>query len=80
MAKIDKHPKVKPVVVRWVDSTGISGWSKYTASKMECTTVGHLVEKTKDRVVIALNRSQYNDGDYMEIPNVAIKSIKKLKE
>ena len=80
MARNDKHPKTKPVIVRWIDSMGSSGWRKYEASGMECTSIGHLVEKTKDRVVICQNRSHCGDGDFMEIPLVAVKSIKRLKE
>ena len=80
MAIKDKHPKTNPVIVRWIDSMKISGWTAYEASGMECTTVGHLVSKTKDRVVIAMNRSTCGDGDFMEIPLVAVKSVKKLKE
>ena len=80
MARNDKHPKVSPVIVRWVDSMGASGWHEYKPSAMECTSVGHLISKTKDRVTICMNHSHYGKGDYMEIPTIAIKSIRKLKE
>ncbi len=81
MARRDKHPKTKPVVVRWIDSMGTSGWNNLDKpTDMECTSVGHLIKKTKDRVTIAMNRSHYGNGDYMEIPMIAVKSIRKLKE
>ena len=80
MAIKDKHPKTQPVIVRWIDSMKASGWRDHEDSKMECTSVGHLVKRTKDRVVIAMNRSHCGDGDYMEIPTCAIKSVKRLKE
>lgn len=76
----DKHPKTAPVIVRWVDSMKASGWHDYKETGMECTSVGHLIKKTKERVVIAMNRSTCGDGDYMEIPMVAVKSVKRLKE
>lgn len=79
MARKD-HPKVTPVVVRWVDSIGTSGWRSDYDSRLECTSVGHLVEKNKQGVVICLNKSHYTCGDYIEIPRSSIKSIKKLKE
>ena len=76
----DKHPKTEPVLVRWIDSMKSSGWREFEETNMECASVGHLVKKTKDRVIICMNRSHCGDGDYMEIPTCAIKSIKKLKE
>ena len=53
----DKYPKMHPVIVRWVDSMKTNGWTKYEASGMECTSVGHLVAKSKDRVVIEIGRA-----------------------
>lgn len=75
----NKHPEVTPVVVRWVDSMGCARWEKYSPARLECTSVGHLVTKTKDRVVICMTRSCYSTGYYMSIPMCAVKSIKKLK-
>lgn len=80
MARKDNHPKTKPVIVRWVDSMGTSGWRDHKPSDMECTSIGHLISKTKDRVTIAMNSSHYGDGDFLEIPMVAVKSVKRLKE
>lgn len=76
----DKHPKTKPVIVRWVDSMKNSGWRDYESSGLECTTIGHLVSRTKERVAVCMNRSKYGDGDYMEIPMCSVKSIRRLKE
>lgn len=68
----------KPVVVEWDDSMSSSGWRDYEKSDMVCYTVGMLHKDEKDRVVIAQNKSAYGFGDYMEIPKVAIKKIKRL--
>lgn len=73
-------PKTKPVIVRWVDSMGTNGWNAVPGAKMECVTIGNLVEKQKDRVCVAMNRSHYSDGDLIEIPLVSVRSIKGLKE
>ena len=73
--------KLDPVKVYWIDSMGNSGWGSLREhSNMNCTTVGHFIEKTKDRLILAMNSSEYFTGDHMEIPLVAIKKIKKLKE
>ena len=72
--------KIKPVRVDWVDSMGHSGWRDYEPAEMSCVSVGMLYKENKDSIVIALNKSAYNHGDYMEIPKVAIKSITKLKK
>lgn len=72
--------KIKPVRVDWVDSIGADGWHDHQPSDMSCVTVGMLYNETKHSVVIALNRSAYKHGDYIEIPKVAIKSITKLKK
>ena len=78
MAK--RHPKARPVIVRWIDSISTGGWCNDPRSKMECTTVGHLVERTKKGVTVALNRSHYGNGDFIEIPASAIRSVRRLKE
>jgi len=70
---------VKPVYVEWIDSMGSGGWGIYKPGDMRCVSVGHLVQKTKDRVVIALSRSAHTDGDHMEIPMFAVKKIRRLK-
>ena len=72
--------KYKPVAVYWLDSMGSAGWHTLKKSDLECVTVGHLYAKDKNRVTIALNRSAYGYGDYMEIPRKAVRRIKRLKE
>ena len=73
--------KTIPVCVEWIDSMGCAGWGDYTPSNMNCVSVGFLVEKNKDRVILALNKSLHvgRHGDYMEIPLCAVKRIRKLK-
>lgn len=78
--KDSDFPYGQPVIVRWIDSMGTPGWGAEPSAKMECTSVGFLLERTKDRVAIAQNKSHYSNGDLLEIPTAAIKSVKKLKE
>jgi len=74
---------VNPVYVEWIDSVGTSGWHPKSAAEhpsiMTCVTVGNLISKTKDRLIISLSTSQYQHGDIMEIPVIAVTKIKKLR-
>lgn len=77
-----KTPKENLVKIDWIDSVGTGHWGNNPVSNLNCSTVGHLVEKKKDRVVIAMNKSYCSKdsyGHFMEIPRVAIKKITKLK-
>lgn len=75
--------KLNLVLVEWVDSLGSPGWNNnFENGDMRCVTSGHLIEKTKDRIVVALNKSLNSEnayGDYMEIPLCAVTKITKLK-
>lgn len=74
--------KLNLVLIEWVDSIGSSGWKHdFEQSDMRCVSAGHLIEKTKDRIIIAMNKSLHADGygDYMEIPLCAVTKITKLK-
>lgn len=71
---------VKPVLVEWIDSIGVSGWHHvHEKSNMNCVSVGHLIKKDTDRIIICLNKNDQQHGELMEIPKVAIKKIRKLK-
>ena len=72
--------KINPVMVDWIDSIGQSGWGSYDhVTDMRCTSVGHLIKRDKNGIVLALNKSAYNHGDYITIPAVAIKKVRRLK-
>lgn len=73
--------KIKPVRVEWVDSMGSSGWCNLREpSNLTCTTIGHLVSKTVDRVTLALNSNAHGlYGDHIEIPMCAVRRIRILK-
>lgn len=72
--------KRKIVLVKWIDSMQTGGWRHKEAarSNMNCMSCGFLVERTRDYIILALNMSAYTDGDYIQIPMVAVKSVKTL--
>lgn len=72
----NKYPAVE---VEWIDSMKSSGWHDFKKSDMRCRSVGILYDNTKDRIVIAQNKSSVGFGDYMEIPKAAVTRIRKLK-
>lgn len=86
--KIEKYSVVEIV---WIDSVHSSGWrwekSQTFGSKKEIThkTVGYLLDQNKQTTVVtqSMKIKIEEDGDrcidaVMEIPNVAIVSIKKI--
>lgn len=76
----DKHPKVRPVIVRWIDSASEAGWGVKPGNRLKCVTVGIRVKGPKDRISIVQSRSHYSDGEMIEIPKIAVASIRRLKE
>jgi len=72
-------PSTVPVEVRWTDSIASNGWGAKAGAKMGCVSIGHLVERSKDRVVLAQSRSHYSEAEVLEIPASAIKSVRKLR-
>lgn len=73
--------KFQAVEVDWVDSMNTSGWSGYERSDLRCRSVGMLVERTADRVVLSLqmHKKSLSVGHIIEIPASAVKRVKKLK-
>ena len=67
------------VEVEWIDSINSGGWREVPKSDMSCRSVGMLVEKSKDRIILAQNNSAFCAGHYTEIPRIAVKRIRKLK-
>ena len=42
------------VYVRWLDSTGVSGWSRsMPRTGLECSSIGWLLEEDEDSIVVA---------------------------
>ncbi len=70
--------KNKNVEVEWIDSITTHGWRDYEPVDMNCRIVGILIDNNKENIVIAQNESVLGYGDYMTIPKVAVKRVRKL--
>lgn len=81
--------KSRPIVlVNWLDSCSPSRkWQDMNDMKgykpLPCSTVGYLMEKRKDAIIIAASMSNgagcTEAGDYTAIPRNCVVSIKRLK-
>ena len=77
-----RQKNIKIVRVDWVDSFKTSGWTKYGKANLRCTSVGVLLQKAKDRVIVAQTISHNEKdsvADYIEIPKCSIISMRRLK-
>ena len=75
---------MKIVLVDWVDSASVGGWAgEEDLNVCECKTVGFLLRKTKDKVVVAQSISPRDAVEVCDnrfaIPRGCIKSIRELK-
>ena len=75
-------PKYPAVRVDWVDSAFTQGWQRSWAKvrTSECSTIGYLIEKTKEQVVVAMGINE--DGGYGEalaIPRANVRKVRKLR-
>ena len=75
---------IRPVKVKWTDSIHGAGWNDHRAASTsrptKITTVGYLLERDKDRVVVAQSVSDDTEelGNLLTIPRAAVRSIKRL--
>lgn len=70
------------VCIEWVDSHSTSGWQlDHEPIDLACISVGILIQDRPDRVVIAQSLAAANGEycDFMEIPRVAVKRVKRLR-
>lgn len=67
-----------PVMVYWTDSMGTPGWGEFAEASMSCISVGHLFDENERCIVLAMNRTRYQHGDYIQIPRSAIQHITPL--
>lgn len=68
------HKRAKIVNVEWIDSSSTLGWGRKPESTLKCSSIGHLVDETKQKITIAQNYDHDNGtyGQFTEIPKVAI--------
>lgn len=72
---------MKIVRVEWIDSCFRTGWNRKDALKQKpasCETVGFLMSKNKEAIVIASSISDDDCADGITIPIKCIKTIKNL--
>jgi hypothetical protein len=73
----------KIVHITWVDSQVDLGWKRVDPKiTLLCESVGYLVEKTKDRVIIATNFAHgdvVSYGQHTHIPTCSIKKIRTVR-
>lgn len=69
------------VLVEWDDSTAMGGWTDEADLELaKCRTVGFLITKNKNRVVVAQSTSDIAHYDNrFGIPRKCIKKITELK-
>ena len=74
----------KPHIVEWIDSCSGSQWTDIdrvrTWKATTVTSVGFLIEKTSEKVVLSLNYDSPNNNvaDSIVIPRSAVKKIRRL--
>ena len=72
---------MKIVEVHWVDSASVGGWTNDPeCTCIACKTVGYLIKKDRDEVVVAQCTSDemLYDNKFV-IPRGCIKSIREIK-
>lgn len=75
------------VEVEWVDSNGYTHWQQKDemakwagdGSIMTCRSVGYLLSKSKENIVLVQSESPSSYGDGIMIPKVSITKITYLK-
>lgn len=72
------------VKAEWDDSSGMAQyWSNkadIVCELLHCTTVGKIVTKTDDSILIAQSWNDYQFGGCLEIPKVNVKSLTLLNK
>ena len=72
---------MKMVLVKWVDSTSIQGWEEGDNMELcRCESVGFLIKKTKDKVILAQSLNDHTYYNKFAIPRGCITSITVLSQ
>ena len=73
---------MKLVRVKWVDSSFHEGWCEekdaLNLTVSECLSAGMMIGKTKDAIILALNKS--DAGNYSNLIAISRKCILKITE
>tara|TARA_R100000742_G_C4246774_1_gene65578 strand:- start:203 stop:421 length:219 start_codon:yes stop_codon:yes gene_type:complete len=68
-------------LVVWYDAVAETGWTKLEEAKTECklsecVTIGHLVDRNQERILIACTKSENEYNAMINIPNAWVKEMK----
>ena len=84
MSQHKKHHSM--VLVSWIDSQATRGWQHFEKADQRpsrCESVGYLLSKTKESVVLAQSRTLDRDalpwGELLTIPRGAVRRIRRLE-
>ena len=74
---------MKIVEVVWLDSQAHGGWTDKNEMQewngdMLCKSVGYLVRKENDRIVLAMSESSTSLADGLTIPRACITNLRRL--
>ena len=79
-----KKAKTKVTLIIWYDAVAETGWigteeAKRTCKLAECVSIGHVVDRNKERILLACTKSDDEYNAMINIPNAWIKQIKEYQ-
>jgi|TARA_R110000824_G_scaffold144235_1_gene312083 hypothetical protein len=81
--KNKKTEKIKIILVVWMDAVAETGWIKLEDAKRECqlsecVTIGYLIDRNKDRLLIACTKSENEYNAMINIPTAWVKETRDI--
>jgi|TARA_R110001599_G_scaffold87607_5_gene233488 hypothetical protein len=81
--KTKKTEKIKIILVVWMDAVAETGWIKLEDAKRECqlsecVTIGYLIDRNKDRLLIACTKSENEYNAMINIPTAWVKETRDI--
>ena len=81
--KTKKTEKIKIILVVWMDAVAGTGWIKLEDAKRdcqlsECVTIGYLIDRNKDRLLIACTKSENEYNAMINIPTAWVKETRDI--
>tara|TARA_R110000787_G_scaffold167621_3_gene280558 strand:+ start:557 stop:811 length:255 start_codon:yes stop_codon:yes gene_type:complete len=79
--KKKQKKRVKVTLVVWYDAVAETGWITDTEAKTsckldKCVSIGYLVDKNQERILLACTKSDNQYNALINIPNAWIETIK----
>ena len=81
--KTKKTEKIKIILVVWMDAVAETGSIKLEDAKRECqlsecVTIGYLIDRNKDRLLIACTKSENEYNAMINIPTAWVKETRDI--